>query len=83
MNEDNVSTQFNLSGLFCTIAEEIYDQTNWMLSDKLSEILDLMDDHNQKRIITIDNIFTVIFFFKLSTFTAYTLFVYYCLLFIY
>lgn len=62
MSPDNVSTQTNLSGLLCTIAEQIYDQTNWMLSDKLGEILDLIENHSQKRIITIDNIFTVIFF---------------------
>lgn len=58
---DDVSSQQTIiSDLFYTIAEQIASQQNWMLGDKFTEILDLIDDEEQKRIVTIDNIFSVI-----------------------
>ncbi|XP_055311995.1 dynein regulatory complex protein 1 homolog [Sitodiplosis mosellana] len=57
---DDVSTRFNFSELFFTIGEQISSQTNWMLGDKLTKFLDLIEDHKQKRIITIDNILTAL-----------------------
>lgn len=63
--------QSNFSELFYTISEKINSQTNWLLGDKFAVVLDLIDDHEQKQIITIDNIFTVNFnFIKLIFFSV-------------
>lgn len=59
--EDVCTQQSNFSELFYAIGEQISSQTNWILGDKFTEVLDLIDDPKQQRIITIDNIFTVIF----------------------
>lgn len=51
--------QSSFSDLFFTIAEQIASQQNWMLGETFTEILELIDDEEQKRIVTIDNIFSV------------------------
>lgn len=52
------------SDLFHAIAEQIANHTNWILGENFAEILNFIDNEDQKQIITIDNIFTV--FFKSS-----------------
>lgn len=51
--------QNNFSDLFYAIAEQIASQQNWMLSDVFTDILDLIDDDEHKRIVTIDHILSV------------------------
>lgn len=57
--EDICGQENVVSNFFDTISEQISSRMNWMLGDKFTEILNLIDDNEQKRIITIDNIFTV------------------------
>lgn len=47
------------SDLFHAIAEQIANHTNWILGENFAEILNFIDNEDQKQIITIDNIFTV------------------------
>lgn len=57
---DDVSAQQSgFSDLFHTIAEQIATQQDWMLGDEFTEILELINDEEHKRIVTIDNIFSV------------------------
>lgn len=57
---DEVSAQQSeFSDLFYTITEQIATQQDWMLGDAFTEILELINDEEQKRIVTIDNIFSV------------------------
>lgn len=60
--DDVCTQQSNFSELFYMIDEKINSQTNWLLGDKFAVVLDLIDDHEQRQIITIDNIFTVKFY---------------------
>lgn len=58
INEINLQ-QSNFSELFCKIAEQIANQQDWMLDETFNEILGLINDDEQKKIVTIDNIFSV------------------------
>lgn len=52
------------SKIFHAITEHITTQTHWILGESFTEILDPIDNDEHKRIITIDNIFTVCIFFR-------------------
>lgn len=70
---DDVNVQqSNFSDLFYTIAEQIATQQDWMLGDGFTEILELINDEEQKRIVTIDNIFSVSVNFHRLIFFTYT-----------
>lgn len=71
-NADVYGEQNTFSDLFFTIAEQVAGQTNWILDENFTEILNLINNENDRQIITIDNVFMVfafafnLFFFKLK-----------------
>lgn len=60
-----------VSAVFYSVTKQIVDQAQWLLDEKLDELLEPISDENQRHLIQIDNVFSVsIIIFEKFLFSA-------------
>lgn len=48
-----------VSAVFYSVTKQIVDHAQWLLDEKLDELLEPISDENQRHLIQIDNVFSV------------------------